>query len=341
VMLGRVRIIGDGVAACCCARLLRKDELAVTLDPQSRPRVPALLLNQSSQSLLRDTFADPALLAGLHSIHRRIVVWGPSAEPKDIPHSGLVASEALLVDRLWNNAPIQRAAHAPADWTILSAGDASAFGVVRRFGSRTAVASEIVLKSNAPQDACWIESLENGWLFLLCSGNSRALLLAIGHGREELLAHSRIIANQIDSCENDSPPFPVYPRILSPLSGAGWLACGTAAIGFDPICGEGVGNALREAILVTASLRAFLNAQSAQDPCAVLMHYSSRLLSGFLWHLRTCIEYYTLARCSGWWDQEIEMLQQGVAWTECELKKCPSPRYRLVDFDLQEVSGGT
>ena len=33
------------------------------------------------------------------------------------------------------------------------------------------------------------------------------------------------------------------------VDGSGWLACGTAAMGFDPICGDGTGYAVREGIL--------------------------------------------------------------------------------------------
>jgi hypothetical protein len=330
-----VCIRGDSVAACCCARLLSDRQHTVLLDPQTRTRVPALLLNQSSQSLLADTFVERALFAGLHSIQRRIVAWGPSATPNVLPHSALVIPEGLLVQRLWANTSATSPYNPSTGWTVVTAGDIASYGTVQHFGSRTAVGTPVELLPDVPDDACWIESVENGWLFLISSGEGHGTLLSVGAPRAQLVEESRLIGPLIAVCETDSPAFPVYPRILSPLTGSGWLACGTAAIGFDPVCGEGVGNAVREAILVAAVLRALFR---GSDPYSVLMHYSARLLTGFHRHLKMCVEYYTSARCSSWWDGQIELLHAGIVWTEKELKKCAAPRYRLVDFDLQEVS---
>ena len=36
------------------------------------------------------------------------------------------------------------------------------------------------------------------------------------------------------------------------MCGPGWLSCGTAALSFDPICGDGTGHAVREGILAAA-----------------------------------------------------------------------------------------
>jgi len=44
--------------------------------------------------------------------------------------------------------------------------------------------------------------------------------------------------------------------MLARLRGPDWLACGTAAVAFDPICGDGTAQAMREAILGCAVITA-------------------------------------------------------------------------------------
>ena len=48
------------------------------------------------------------------------------------------------------------------------------------------------MKHGSDPDACWIESLENGWLFLV-----PGWLLAVGATAEALLGSSRVIAAEI------------------------------------------------------------------------------------------------------------------------------------------------
>jgi flavin-dependent dehydrogenase len=121
---------------------------------------------------------------------------------------------------------------------------------------------------------------------------------------------------------------------LAELNGPDWLACGSAAMSFDPVCGEGAGNAAREAILASAVMAAI---QAGEDPDAVLSHYRSRLLGGFLRHLEICLEFYTRARQGPWWEGEIVLLQRGIEWTRAQMRPLPPPRYRLVDFRLRPL----
>jgi len=47
-----VLIRGDGVAARCCAHLLARAGIPVSVQGAPRPRVPALLIGESAQSLI-------------------------------------------------------------------------------------------------------------------------------------------------------------------------------------------------------------------------------------------------------------------------------------------------
>ena len=89
-------------------------------------------------------------------------------------------------------------------------------------------------------------------------------LLAVGAPAEALLAKSRVIAHEIAEMGASSGEFPAYARIASPLCAPGWLACGTAAMAFDPICGDGTAHAIREAILASAVIRALANGGSTE-----------------------------------------------------------------------------
>jgi 2-polyprenyl-6-methoxyphenol hydroxylase-like FAD-dependent oxidoreductase len=145
------------------------------------------------------------------------------------------------------------------------------------------------------------------------------------------------VADQILEVEDTIGAFPAYPRILDPLYGIGdgeasWIACGTAALGFDPICGEGVGHAIREAILVAAVIDAIANHFPVTE---VLEHYSSRLLAGFFRHLTACQDFYSAARQSDWWDEELQLIKNGMQWTRDQMTKRKPPSYRLAGFDLE------
>ena len=114
------------------------------------------------------------------------------------------------------------------------------------------------------------------------SGGEAGWLLSVGDGTESLLAGSRLVVKQLSDAGAPGSRFPSHPRIADPLCGAGWLTCGTAALGFDPLCEDGAGHAVREAIQASAVVRA---AGAGGDVDALIAHYQWRLLAGFARHL--------------------------------------------------------
>jgi hypothetical protein len=326
-MPGRIAIHGHGIAAYCCARLLSQAGFEVACVGPTKSAGPTLLISQSTQTLLADVFGTvPSLFSGFPAIRKRIVLWGNETEPKILPHSGIVINETALLERL---RPRFASFSKQPDWSIHSTFTAS-IGREQHFGCRTAKAVPIRFKT-IECDACWVESLESGWLFLLPSGARAGSLLSVGGPVRELLDQSRLVAQQIEEVTGQETEFAAHPRILDPLCGPGWLACGGGAMSFDPICGEGAGNAVREAILASAVVRLIAGNEIPADGLA---HYSSRLLAGFLRHLQTCAHFYASARQSEWWDLEIAGLERGMEWARRQLSILPKPRYRLVDFSL-------
>jgi hypothetical protein len=302
-------ILGDGVAACCCAHLL-----GARIQTTDRSRLPALIVGDATQRLIAGVFGRDDLFAGLPRIERRVVAWRSDAVA--VPHRAVVISEEELVSRL------RPAGGADVEWTVRASRPLPAECVEQHFGTRVATASPVEVKGD-PQ-AFWIESLDAGWLFLL-----PGWLLAVGGEVDAMLAESRLIAQQIGDRGPAGAAWPAHPRIVDPLCGVGWLSCGTAAVGFDPICGDGTGTAVREGILAAAVIRA------AGNPADLCAHYTARVVAGFRRHLELCREYYRTGGDGAWWRQELEALDRGIAWCGVD----PEFHYRLNGFELEPRRG--
>ena len=304
-----VTIRGAGVAACCCAHLLD-----AAVQEADRPRLPAILVNDATQQLMCEVFGRGDLFAGLPIIERRVVLWG-TGKTVELPHRAVVVSEEELRARL-----VPRVADdGDAGWAIYAA-RRRAGCIEHGFGSRYATAIPVTLRGDAT--ACWVESVEGGWLFLL-----PGWLLAVGGEAGELLAASRLVAGQIDLCQGDGARFPAYPRIVDPLCAPGWIACGSAALGFDPLCGDGTGYSVREGILAAAVVRAV---RRGGDVNGLLEHYRRRTIAAFRRHLGLCREFYRTGGSGVWWREELEGIERGIEWCGAE----PRFRYRLSGYDL-------
>jgi hypothetical protein len=322
-----VIIRGDGVAAYCCAFLLAKAGFRVDLQSVDRPRLPVILLGDQALALVRDIFEQPRMLADAPRIHRRVVAWGPAAKPADLEHSAVVVSEEILLDAM--RPPPAPGAAQDLDWTIYAARPLPVPVAEHSFGSRIAAAIPVTLRDSANPEGCWIESLEDGWLFL-----TPAWLLAVGAPAQSLLSRSSVVAAQIDRCGDARGTFPAYPRIGLPLGAPGWLACGTAAMAFDPICGDGTAHAIREAILASAVIRAVAAGEPVDE---LLTHYEARLTAGFRRHLAFCRQFYVSGGQGAFWQSELESTDRGIQWCTATLGSHATFRYQLRGLELEAV----
>lgn len=320
-----VVIRGDGLATAACSSLLERAGWEVFHDVVVRPKLPVVLLNTASQSLLRDVFQKPSLLEGLYPIYKRIVRWGKSAATLTIPHEALAVSEQTLLDRI--GSPVRAFGSAP--YGIHAMKPLPLDNGESAFGARRAEAAAVSLRATAERNACWVESVPGGWLFAVSVSETQAWMLAVGNGSEALLAQSEAVSAIVDSLALERLSFAAYPRIADPLVGPKWLACGGAAMAFDPLCGEGTGHALREAILATAILKAHV---SGQDWGPLQSLYEQRLRGGFRRHLELCHQLYASGGDSQWWLTELASVETGLRRMNREPQLAPS--YRLDGFDL-------
>jgi len=332
-----IGVQGAGVAALCSLRLLDAQAQRIETQAEATPgRLPSILVSQSTQKLLADIFRDSHLFDAAPRIHLRVVAWG-LRQPVALPHDAIVVSEHALLQLLHSRLPNpQTNTTAPLDWTILTARSAPVLVSAshRQFGARSTQVHRVDLTPHAEPETCWIESTPQGWLFLLTTGPASGSLLSVGDSAASLLAQSSLIAARVQHVHALAGEFPVHPRILTPLCALGWLACGSAAMAFDPLCGEGAGNAAREAILACAAVRAIRGGESTE---AVLSEYDARLKLGFLRHLENCREFYVGDFQTEFWREARHGIEQGLAWTRAQLAAGPSPRFRLVDFALHRI----
>jgi hypothetical protein len=317
---------GDGAAACCSAYLLAQAGFRVDVETVDRPRLPVILLSDQALALIRDIFERPALFARAPRIRKRVVAWEHTAAVT-LEHSAVIVSEEELLDAIRPGSSRRGSRDMP--WTIHAARPLPAPAVDHCFGSRVAQTVPVSLQPNADPDTCWIESLKRGWLFL-----TPGWLLAVGASAEELLAESRVAAAQIACCDAVRATFPAYARIASPLGGDGWLASGTAAMAFDPICGDGTAHAIREAILASAVVRAIASGGHTPD---LLAHYQARLTAGFQRHLLLCREFYRTGGEGPLWKSEREAIDRGIEWSKTALAEHPVFRYQLRGLELELV----
>ncbi len=337
--MNRVLIRGDGIAACCCEHLLRRAGFEVWSEPSERPRLPAIMLSDAAVGLIRDVFDTKDLFSDKHGIARRVVAWGHDAEPVKLAHSAIVVSEQELLDAVHAAPPKQNPWQNPgnntddhADWTVITSRPLPAGTTEHGFGARTAHAIPVTLRAQA--DTCWIESLEEGWLFLIPNRDAGGWLLSVGSTPEALLTQSRVVAKQIAQRLPATGEFAASPRIVTPLSGVDWVACGTAAMAFDPLCGDGTANAVREAILASALIGAACKGGNPED---LAQHYQARLTAGFARHLALSLNFYQTGGSGEWWQREAASLQDGLRWCAQQNEGFAGYRYQLQGFELTPV----
>ena len=150
-----VLICGGGVAGCCCANLLRRAGIHSIVEKVDRPRLPAIMLGQTTQKIFEDIFERGDLFEGCHRIHRRVVAWVEGRPPIRVPHSAVVLSEQALLDRIeLRPAPHVEDVPGEPEWRIITSYSSAGSSAEHHFGGRMAAASPVKLSPAARADSC-------------------------------------------------------------------------------------------------------------------------------------------------------------------------------------------
>ncbi len=320
-----IAIRGSGIAATGCAHILAGAGFRVAIEERRRPSVPTIMLSDPALRLIRSVFDRPDLFADQPRVKQRLVSWGGA--PVMLPHDAALASG----DQVQAALPATPASKAePVDFSIHAAPPAP-LGEMHIFGERNAVAAKVKLRDPACIEEARIEAVATGWLYLVPAEPGFGWLLGVGGSIDRLLGQSMLIAPVVDAVGAISTPFPAAPRLQLPLHGDDWLACGTAALGFDPICGDGTAQSVREAILAAAVVTAIAE---GGDRAALLTHYQSMLIAAMRRHLLLCAQFYANGGQGDWWRAQHHALMEGHHMCTGLLAKLPEPRFLLDGFRL-------
>jgi len=322
-----ILIRGGGVAAATCAHLLDADDFAVSWQTGAQGPTPPIMLSGAALSLMREVYGRPDLFGHCRPVKRRVVRWG-AGEAVAVPHDGVVVLPHDLHGALGG-----QVVDGPETDPVLTifAGQYVPDGNRLIFGRRTAFAARAAVDPDADGD-CLVEALAAGWLFLLPAEAGKGWLLGFGGPLHQLLRHSSLIAPLVEVEDEDGAPFETAPHLTLPLAGWNWLACGTAALRFDPICGDGTAQAVREGVLAAAVIGAI--AQGG-DREALLTHYRSMLVASMRRHLDLCARFYASGGKGPWWRAQVAELARGHEVCTRFLAKMPEPRFVLRDFALE------
>lgn len=322
-----VRVEGAGLGAACAGHVMRQAGLRTDWrQGLPRPEAPALLLSDAALALIADVFGPDERLARLPRITRRVVLWGGD-EARAVPHDAVVAMPGDLP------APVRGEHQQEQPAFTLHAGQApKAAGPLMQFGHRPASACRATLNAGANRAAASIEAVAQGWLFLIPAGDDSGWLLGVGGPIDDLLGQSRLIAPQLVAAGAAAGQFETAPRMLPRLADAGWLALGSGALAFDPICGDGSAQSLRSAILASAVIGAALNGLA--DEPSLLAHYQAMLIAAMRRHLQISANFYASGGNGPWWREQLAATARGYDWCTSQLALCPQPRFTLRGFAL-------
>lgn len=331
-----VAIDGGGVAAACCGHLLGQAGVATRWRMRERRGVPAIMLSDPARALLRDALARPDLFAENRRIVRRIVAWG-GQDPVALPHDAVMLGGGDL-DFAPEQLPGPAETPGPAARLIIRT-DIAAEEPMHRFGDRQGEAARVQWLRPEEADACFVESVDDGWLFLIPSTAETGWLLAIGAPCDVLLGQSHHVRARIAPPDTAPARFDTTPRMLDRMAATGMIACGSAAMAFDPICGDGTALAVRQAILASAIARAIYEGGrdggfDGGDEEELTAHYRAMMVAAMRRHLRLSSEFYATGGTGPWWRAQQRAIEDGFASLSAVLERTPPPRFALDGFRL-------
>ncbi|HKR21998.1 MAG TPA: hypothetical protein VJS17_05345 [Pyrinomonadaceae bacterium] len=311
------------------------------------------MLNAVTIQLIHDIFGDVNyVLRGAHPVNRHYINWGDNRPGEFTPSSGFTLTADVLSTRLfdllrWDSRLIidgESDAESKFDWDVYAANtrrigntDISS----RRFGQRYAISFDVTLRDDVDCTTSFIEATPRGWLFLAPLGQGRAVLQAVVPDEPRnfiattrtLLASTKEIKRNVEEFKLAHRPFAIdcAPEKLSRMHGANWLATGTAACSYDPLCGDGTGYAIRAAILAAAVLEGIDRGTTREG---LLTYYKLRISYAFYTHLRSCVSLYSTASYADIWRGELDNMEEGISALEKELSRMTTNHYRLHEFEL-------
>jgi hypothetical protein len=210
------------------------------------------------------------------------------------------------------------------DWVVAAGGAAANSAPRRRWGERQIIATECRLRSDADIGVSRIETTPEGWMFLAPTGPGVGMLQAMvafsSLGSSDvlrgMLRETEEIRNLVRGELGTVRDFAAAPSMAETVCAPGWIAVGEEAMRLDPVCGDGVGHAIREAILAAAVIDGVSGGLSEDQ---ALSHYRARLLTAFKSHLHACLRFYDSAGFGRAWDADRAETKRAIHYLDQQL----------------------
>lgn len=333
----RVVISGSGVAAIACHALFRRfgwrtfsGQPPASAGAQT---VPFVALNELTWGLLRDVFGKtPPEPCGTD---RRIVVNHSSAEVSTVRETRFVVPAEAV--RFQEFMPLSE--DAPADAHLVETADRADRKDAAAWlssGSRVSWMRSARSLAVEAERSLVLEFVPDGWVFWMPTGARRGIvqwMLPDSAGGDDLCAElwrtTKFIRKwAVPQGAWITRALPSSARIGQGLMSRDAARCGSAAMRFDPISGDGIGASLRSSILACAAVRYM--AEQPGDVSLVSRHYESRMLRAFRDHIASCSQYYSAAGLSRRWGHERQTISEAAA-------AAAGPHFRAL-FRLENLS---
>lgn len=341
-----VVILGRGLAALTAAWLLCEKGLSPVVYGATSGSTRRIALNASTVELIETLFGIrlTANESAREIRHRTMVGWGERQDTSS-PWPSLAIDADLLTADIDQRFVRRFGDRVTSSTTSPARGQQLVIDTIGphhpqyrnppgrlTFGHRVSTACS--LRTTRPLDGTLVERTADGWLFLLPATKNRWTLYVVSASPDSEPDDSIVNAIESSSLKGDvagrTPAeswHAVAPTLHHPLATNTCIRAGEAAFTFDPLSGDGVGYAIRSAVLA-----ATVAADVVRAECRGLDYYQFRLGRAFRAHLEACRQFYSDWNTPGW-QREVASTNQGLAFLERS-----GPQDRLSRGRISEAS---
>jgi 2-polyprenyl-6-methoxyphenol hydroxylase-like FAD-dependent oxidoreductase len=315
-----VQIVGNGFASCAAALALRTRGIPVAFECSSSPPSgpsQCLVLDETAIRLVRDQFG-VEMFQGAHQLRVRSVKWG--SEDRRVFEPALAVRRSTLLERMERSVGTagygSRRPSASPDWSLFAArGAAPASRSETRYGRRVALSCEIAVPNLPDPSNSRVEVIDTAWLYCFPIGDNRACLqvtipdspdLPPDRFMANILQKSRFLCDLVHGIDTPVSVLDSAPAVSRPLTGMHWISIGSAAVRFDPLCGDGTAQSMRTGLLAAAAV---MLAISRNMPTQAVEHYAQRVEGTVGAHLRACSAFYGTAGFGASWKDELSRIE--------------------------------
>lgn len=326
--LESVCVTGSGAASALVLACFHRAGFAVASKGSDVPGPTRQVVLNGATLLLIEDLLGHETLASLHAAGRtlsqRVVMWGE--QETQVSQSSLLIDSSRLAKVV---APAQTSAPDEATFSLMARG--RKFNSGASVGSRLAyVWPEIDIALPDPNAFYIIAIPPLGWAFLACPETDRCVLQTFVPQNDQAMAEQvglgalRRLGLQADLngwlMHGGSD---AAPRFGAPLTQDGF-SLGDECLGLDPLCGDGIGHALRAGVLI-AALLGLRDADTSQRT----QIYTARMRHCFVSHLHACEAYYELFEADPAWSALQWDMRRARLLHEALLVEAAPPPYVL------------